>query len=69
MTCENFTNFFTRPGSKILNYRNVHFVNMRNQGDSDHHTSYDMDDISADVMRYMDANKITIAKNFRSSNN
>lgn len=58
---ENFTNFFTRPDSKILNYRNVHLVNMRNQGDSDHHASYDMDDMSADVMRYMDDNKITMA--------
>ena len=58
---ENFTIFFTRPESKILNYRNVHFVKIRNHGDSDQHTSYDMDDISADVMRYKDANKITMA--------
>lgn len=58
---ENFTKFFSRPDNKILNYRNVHLVNMRNQGDSDHHASYDIDEMTNDVMRYMDTNKITMA--------
>lgn len=58
---ENFTKFFTRPDNKILNYRNVHLVDMRNQGESDHHESYDIDEMANDVMRYMDANKITMA--------
>jgi pimeloyl-ACP methyl ester carboxylesterase len=34
---------------------------MRNQGDSDHHASYDIDEMTNDVMRYMDTNKITMA--------
>ena len=58
---ENFTNFFSRPDNKVLNYRNVHLVNMRNQGDSDHHESYDIDEMANDVIRYMDSHKITMA--------
>jgi len=58
---ENFTKFFNRPTNKILNYRNVHLVDMRNQGASDHNPSYDLDEMTGDVMRYMDEHKITMA--------
>lgn len=36
-------------------------LNYRNQGGSDHHHSYDMDDISDDIVRFMDEKKITMA--------
>jgi pimeloyl-ACP methyl ester carboxylesterase len=58
---ENFTKFFTQEGSKILDVRNVWLLNYRNMGDSDHHSSFDMDDISNDVMRFMDQQKLTMA--------
>jgi len=50
----NFKPFFEQEGSKILDVRNVWLVDYRNQGDSDHHESFDMSDISADIARFMD---------------
>jgi len=58
---ENFKPFFTNPNNKISSVRNVWLLNYRNQGGSDHHHSYDMDDISEDIIRFMDQNKITMA--------
>ena len=58
---ENFQKFFTQPNCKILGVRNVWLLNYRNQGGSDHHCSYDMEDLSADIMRFMDEKKITMA--------
>ena len=40
---ENFKPFFTRPDNKITSVRNVWLLNYRNQGGSDHHTSFDME--------------------------
>jgi pimeloyl-ACP methyl ester carboxylesterase len=50
----NFKNFFDQPDNKILNYRNVWLLDIRNMGDSDHHESFDMFDISDDIVRFMD---------------
>jgi len=41
--------------------RNVWLLNYRNMGDSDHHSSFEMDDISADIVRFMDDKKLTMA--------
>jgi len=57
----NFASFFDTPGSKVLKNRNVWLLDYRNQGESDHHASYAMDDLSDDIMRFMDQNKITMA--------
>ena len=57
----NFEKFFTRPDNKILNCRNVWLLDIRNMGDSDHHESFDMYEISKDVTRFMDQQKLTMA--------
>lgn len=58
---ENFEKFFGDPKSKIRKERNIWLLNYRNQGSSDHHESYDMTDISADIIRFMNDNKLTMA--------
>lgn len=58
---ENFEKFFTHPKNKTLSLRNVHLLNYRNFGSSDHHESFDMKDLADDIIRYMDANQITMA--------
>ena len=58
---ENFSKFFNNPNNKITSIRNVWMLNYRNQGGSDHHHSYDMEDMSADIVRFMDEKKITLA--------
>lgn len=58
---ENFSKFFGERKNKILDVRNVWLLNYRNQGNSDHHSSYDMDDMSADIIRWMDERQITMA--------
>lgn len=58
---ENFTPFFSNPNHKILDVRNVWLLNYRNMGDSDHHESFDMEEISDDIMRFMDKQKLTMA--------
>lgn len=58
---ENFSKFFNNPANKISSVRNVWLLNYRNQGGSDHHHSYDMDDLSEDIVRFMDQKKITMA--------
>jgi len=58
---ENFENFFSNPKHKVLENRNVWLLNYRNMGDSDHHKSFAMEDISNDVMRFMDKQKLTMA--------
>jgi len=46
--------FFEQQGSKVLDVRNVWLLDYRNMGHSDHHASFSMDEISADVVRFMD---------------
>lgn len=55
----NFTSFFS--GSKVLKERNVWLLDYRNQGESDHFNSYNMDEVTNDIVRFMDDNKITLA--------
>mmetsp|Transcript_70868 Transcript_70868/g.98174 ORF Transcript_70868/g.98174 Transcript_70868/m.98174 type:complete len:135 (+) Transcript_70868:252-656(+) len=50
-----------RKDNKVRDVRNVWLLNYRNQGDSDHHNSYDMDNIAEDILRFMDENQITMA--------
>lgn len=57
----NFQEFFERRDNKILDVRNVWLLNIRNMGTSDHHESFDMSDISNDVARFMDEQKLTMA--------
>merc|ERR1719310_2037916 len=58
---ENFKAFFNRADNKVLDQRNVWLLNYRNQGMSDHHESYDMEEMTDDIVRFMDENKITMA--------
>ena len=58
---DNFEKFFTRADNKILDVRNVWLLNSRNMGTSDHHSSWDMNEISGDVMRFMDQKQLTMA--------
>jgi len=58
---ENFTKFFTRENNKIRRVRNVHLLNYRNFGSSDHHESFELADMANDIIRYMDKNHITMA--------
>jgi len=60
-SANNFEQFFMRKDNKVRDVRNVWLLNYRNQGDSDHHTSYDMDHIADDIVRFMDENQITMA--------
>ena len=39
---KNFESFFTKRDNKVLDVRNVWLLDYRNQGESDHHDSYDM---------------------------
>lgn len=57
----NFAPFFNTPGSKILKTRNVWLLDYRNQGASDFHGSYDMEEMTNDIVRFMDEKKITMA--------
>lgn len=58
---ENFEKFFADENHKILDVRNVWLLNIRNMGNSDHHESFDMFEISDDVRRFMDQQEITMA--------
>lgn len=58
---ENFEKFFTRPTNKVTKVRNVWLLNYRNFGSSDHHSSFDLNDFSKDIVRFMDQEEITMA--------
>jgi len=58
---KNFQPFFAKKENKVLDCRNVWLLDYRNQGESDHHDSYDMEDLTADIIRFMDTNHITMA--------
>ena len=58
---ENFAPFFNERRNKILSCRNVWLLNYRNQGGSDHHHSYDMEEMAEDIIRWMDEKQITMA--------
>ena len=57
----NFRSFFDTPRNKIRQSRNVWLLDYRNQGESDHHDSYALDEMSDDIIRFMDEQKITLA--------
>jgi pimeloyl-ACP methyl ester carboxylesterase len=57
----NFSKFFNRENNKVRDQRNVWLLDYRNQGESDHHNSYDLEEMSDDIVRFMDENKITMA--------
>jgi pimeloyl-ACP methyl ester carboxylesterase len=57
----NFKSFFLKPENKILNYRNVWLIDHRNFGESDHHKSFGLHEMSDDIVRFMDKEKITMA--------
>jgi pimeloyl-ACP methyl ester carboxylesterase len=50
----NFRPFFDTPRNKILQTRNVWLLDYRNQGESDHHHSYELEEMSDDIVRFMD---------------
>lgn len=58
---ENFEKFFTKDSNKVKKVRNVHLLNYRNFGSSDHHESFELADMANDIIRYMDKNQITMA--------
>jgi len=49
------------PDNKVRKVRNIHLLNYRNFGSSDHHDSFEMKDLSNDIIRYMNDNNITMA--------
>jgi pimeloyl-ACP methyl ester carboxylesterase len=57
----NFKTFFGKKENKVLDVRNVWLLDYRNQGSSDHHASYDMEEMTADIIRWMDQQQITMA--------
>lgn len=57
--CENWEKWFTRPENKILEYRNVWLLNPRNFGDSDHHASFDLEDVANDIDRFIEEKQLT----------
>lgn len=42
-----------------MNYRNVWLLNPRNFGDSDHHESFDLEEVANDVQRFIDEKQLT----------
>lgn len=56
---ENWERWFNKPENMILDYRNVWILNGRNFGDSDHHDSFDLEDISHDINRFIDEKQLT----------
>lgn len=54
-------NFFTNPENKILDQRNVWLLYPRNFGTSDRSDSFDMEEMTNDVVRFMWENKISTA--------
>lgn len=56
-----FAKFFHRADNKISTIRNVWLLNPRNFGDSDHHDSFSLEDMSDDIVRFMDQHHITMA--------
>ena len=56
---ENWEKWFMRPENKILEYRNVYLMHPRNFGDSDHHNSFDLEEVSHDIARFIEENKLT----------
>jgi pimeloyl-ACP methyl ester carboxylesterase len=57
---ENYENFFNNPNHHILQYRNVWLLSPRNFGDSDHHKSFDLEEMADDVKRFIDDKKLSI---------
>ena len=57
----NFAPFFDTPRNKIRSLRNVWLLDYRNQGESDFHESYEMEDLSNDIVRFMNEQKISLA--------
>jgi pimeloyl-ACP methyl ester carboxylesterase len=57
----NFETFFKSEDNTILDYRNIWLVNPRNFGNSDHHESFELDEVAEDVKRFMDEKEISIA--------
>lgn len=43
-----------------MEYRNVWVLNPRNFGDSDHHDSFDLEDISNDVARFLNEKQLSM---------
>ena len=57
---EGYERFFSDPDNGILQYRNVWILSQRNFGDSDHHPSFDLDDMADDVKRFIDEKQLSI---------
>jgi pimeloyl-ACP methyl ester carboxylesterase len=57
---ENFEKWLEKPENEILNNRNVWLLNPRNFGDSDHHDSFDMEEIAHDINRFLEEKKLTM---------
>jgi len=58
---KNWRNFFTNPENRFLDYRNVYLLYPRNFGTSDRHNSYDIEDMTGDVLRFMYDHRISTA--------
>jgi pimeloyl-ACP methyl ester carboxylesterase len=58
-SAENWEKYFLKSENKVLDYRNVWLMNPRNFGDSDHHKSFDLEEVSHDIYRFIEENKLT----------
>mmetsp|Transcript_48342 Transcript_48342/g.35531 ORF Transcript_48342/g.35531 Transcript_48342/m.35531 type:complete len:125 (-) Transcript_48342:651-1025(-) len=50
-----------REDNNVKQIRNVWLLDYRNFGDSDHHSSFAMDEMANDIVRFMDEKKLTMA--------
>ena len=57
---ESFEKFFNHPKNKVLDYRNIWLLNPRNFGGSDHHSSFEMDEVVDDIKRFIDEKQLSI---------
>jgi pimeloyl-ACP methyl ester carboxylesterase len=58
---ESWLGFFSDPDVGVLDYRNVYVLSPRNFGKSDRHSSFDLEDVANDVLRFMWKHKLTTA--------
>jgi len=57
---ENWEKWLQNSENKILDNRNVWLLNPRNFGDSDHHNSFDLEEVAHDIKRFIEENKLSI---------
>jgi len=57
---ESYEKFFTNKNYGLLEYRNIWLLNPRNFGTSDHHDSFDLNEMADDIKNFLDEKKLSI---------